>query len=383
MKLVSTLALAFAGALLATGHAGAATLAERWDALRASQPKVMIRDAARTLGVSEAELLATGIGKTVTRLKDGEDAPREIMRRALDFGTVLALTRNEHGVIERTGVAARLKPQDPPPAEGPERDKEREARMRNIAGGYLGGEIDLRFTFAKWKHAFAVQQAGADGVTRRSLQFFDASGSAAHKVYLKDEAAIPVFDKLVADFRHADQRGALAIVPAAPKAAELDDSKVDVAEFHQAWTDMSDVHQFNRLLTEFKITREQALRLAPKGMAQRVAPAALRTLLDEAAKQKLPLMAFVGNGAVIQIYSGTIAKTAASEGWYNVLDPAFNLHLRDSAFKSGWVVRRAGVTSIEFYDTNGDLVVTFFGVRERGKPQPQSWTDLAASLPKA
>lgn len=382
MKPASTLALAFAGALLAfASHASAASLAERWDALRATQPKLMIRDAARTLGVSEAELLATGIGKTVTRLKDDDLAAREIMRRALDLGTVLALTRNENGVIERTGVATRLKAQDAQPGEG--KDSEREARMRNIAGGYLGGEIDLRFTFVNWKHAFAVVQPGADGAAKRSLQFFDASGSAAHKVYLKDDAAIAVFDKLVADFRHAEQAAALKIIPVAPKPAELADSKVDIAEFHQAWNDMSDVHQFNRLLGEFKISREQALRLAPKGMAQRVAPAAVRTLLDESAKQKLAIMAFLGNGAVTQIYSGTIARTAASGDWYNVLDPAFNLHLRDSAFKSGWVVQRAGVTSIEFFDTNGDLVVTFFGVRERGKPQPQAWTDLAASLPKS
>jgi len=383
MKTASTLSLALAGALLSLANfASAATLAERWDALRATQPKVMIRDAARTLGVSEAELLATGIGKTVTRLKDDDNAAREIMRRALDLGTVLALTRNENGVIERTGVATKVKPQDAPASEGADKDPEREARMRNIAGGYLGGEIDLRFTFANWKHAFAVVQTGADGVTKRSLQFFDASGNAAHKVYLKDAAAVPVFDKLVADFRHADQVAALKIVPVAPKAPELADSKVNIAEFHQAWADMGDVHQFNRLLGEFKVTREQALRLAPKGMAQRVTPAALRTLLDESARQKLAIMAFLGNGAVTQIFSGTIAKTAASGEWYNVLDPAFNLHLRDSAFKSGWVVKRAGVTSIEFFDTNGDLVVTFFGVRERGKPQPQSWTDLAASLPK-
>lgn len=384
MKPVSTLSLAFAATLLVlSSQAAAATLAERWQTLRTAQPKVMIRDAARTLGVSEAELLATDIGKSVTRLKDDEHAAREIMRRALDLGTVLALTRNENGVIERTGVATKLKPQDAQAAPAAEKDSEREARLRNIAGGYLGGEIDLRFTFDKWKHAFAVVQTGADGSVKRSLQFFDASGTAAHKLYLKDDKTIAVFDKLVADFRHPDQAGALKVVPVAPKAPELADNKVDIAEFHQAWADMGDVHQFNRLLTEFKISREQAFRLAPKGMAQRVTPAAVRTLLDEAARQKLPLMAFLGNGAVIQIYSGTIVKTAASGDWYNVLDPHFNLHLRDSAFKSGWVVKRAGVTSIEFFDNNGDLVVTFFGVRERGKPQPQSWTDLAASLPKA
>ncbi len=382
MTSVSTLSLALAGTLLSLASlAHGATLAERWDALRAAKPKLMIRDAASKLGVSEAELLATATGQSVTRLQDDEHAAREIMRRALDLGTVLALTRNEHGVIERTGVATRLKAQDTP-AEGTAQDPERVARERNIAGGYLGGEIDLRFTFSQWKHAFAVVQPGPDGVVKRSLQFFDASGTAVHQIYPKDAAAVPVFDKLVADFRHADQRGALTIVAAPPKPAALADAKVDLAEFHQAWNDMSDVHQFNRLLTEFKITREQAFRLAPKGQAQRVAPAAVRTLLDTAARQQLPIMSFLGNGAVIQIYSGTISKTAASGDWYNVLDPAFNLHLRDSAFNSGWVVKRAGVTSVEFFDTNGELVVSFFGVRERGAPQPKGWTDLAASLPK-
>ncbi|MCE3608376.1 hemin-degrading factor [Massilia sp. P8910] len=382
MKRLRTLPLAIAGALLVlAGHTGATTLAERWNTLRTEQPKAMIRDAARTLGVSEAELLATGIGSTVTRLRSDGNDPREIMRRALDLGTVLALTRNENGVIERTGVATRVKPQ---PADDKEtvKDDEREARQRNIAGGYLGGEIDLRFTFSKWKHAFAVAQPGADGVVKRSLQFFDENGVAIHKIYPKDAAGVAVFDKLVDDFRHPDQNAALTVAARAPKAAELADSKVDVKEFQQAWSEMSDVHQFNRLLAEFKITREQAMRLAPAGMVQRLKPDAVRTLLDEAARQQLPIMSFLGNGAVIQIFSGKISKTAASAGWYNVLDPAFNLHLRESAFKSGWVVRRAGVTSVEFYDNEGEQVVSFFGVRERGQPQPKSWVDLTAALPK-
>jgi putative hemin transport protein len=385
MKRLRTLPLAIAGALLVlAGHAGAATLAERWSQLRTEQPKVMIRDAAQSLGVSEADLLATGIGSSVTRLRSDGNEPREIMRRALDLGSVLALTRNENGVIERTGVATRVKPQpdDDKDAQDAAKDEEREARLRNIAGGYLGGEIDLRFTFSKWKYAFAVAQPGADGVVKRSLQFFDENGSAIHKIYPKDAAGVAVFDKLVADFRHPAQNAPLKVAARAPKAPELADSKVDVKEFQQAWNEMSDVHQFNHLLTEFKITREQAMRLAPAGMVQRVKPEAVRTLLEEAARQQLPIMSFLGNGALIQIFSGKISKTAPSPGWYNVLDPAFNLHLRDSAFKSGWVVRRAGVTSVEFYDNEGEQVVSFFGVRERGQPQPKSWVDLTAALPK-
>ncbi|WP_338765568.1 ChuX/HutX family heme-like substrate-binding protein [Massilia sp. METH4] len=370
--------LALSGALL-LGHAHAATLAERWTALRAEQPKLGIRDAAKQLNVSEAELLATGIGTTVTRLADTSHAPREIMRRALDLGKVMALTRNENGVIEVTGVATRIAKQGDEGA----KDAEREARELNIAGGYLGGPIDLRFHFAKWKHAFAVVQPGRDGAVSRSLQFFDENGTAIHKVYLKDDGKVAVFDKLVADFRHPQQDGKLAIVPMAPKAAETPDAAVDVKEFQQAWKEMSDVHQFNRIVAEFKLSREQALRLAPGGMVTKVTAQAVRRLLEQASAQQVPIMAFVGNGAVTQIYSGKVNKVQESAGYFNVLDPDFNLHLRDKAFKAGYVLQRAGVTSVEFYDDKGELVVTFFGVRERGKPQPQAWLDLVAALPKA
>ena len=372
-----------AALVLALGQAHAAQpLLDQWNALRAQQPKLQTRDAARQLNVSEAELLATGIGTTVVRLRDSEHAPREIMRRALDLGKVMALSRNENGVIETTGVASRIKREDETALDSAD-DSERQARMLNIAGGYLGGPIDLRFQFVQWKYAFAVTQPGRDGLVNRSLQFFDASGNAVHKLYVRSEAGVPVFDKIVADFRHARQDARLGVTAAVPKTAEKPDSEIDVSEFRNAWTDMTDVHQFNRIVSEFKLTREQAMRLAPSGMATRVTPLAVRNLLEGAAKQGVAIMAFVGNGAVTQIYSGKIDKVMALDGWFNVLDPDFNLHLRDSAFKSGYVVRRAGITSVEFYDDRGDLVVTFFGVRTPGKPQPQAWIDLANGLPKA
>ena len=209
MTSTNRISLALAGMLLAlAGHAGAATLTERWTTLRSEQPKLGIRDAARKLGVSEAELLATNIGTGVTRLRGEDLEAREIMRAALDLGTVLALTRNENGVIERTGVATKVKPADMTEKTETDKDKlqEREARQRNVAGGYLGGDIDLRFHFDQWKYAFAVVQPGADGAQpKRSLQFFDASGAAIHKIYLKDAAGVPVFEKLAADFRHPSQ----------------------------------------------------------------------------------------------------------------------------------------------------------------------------------
>lgn len=384
MKTHHRLTLALTGALLFTAlPGGAASLAERWDSLRAEQPRLAARDAAKTLGVSEADLLATGIGKTVVRLKEGDTVPREIMRRALDLGKVLALTRNENGVLERTGVASKLKSQDDIAGLEEDKQKERQARLRNIAGGYLGGEIDLRFTFDKWTYAFAVTQPGKDGAVSRSLQFFDASGNAVHKLYLKNDAGVAVFDRLVADFRAPSQSADLKVAAQPVKAKEKPDSEIDVKEFQLAWNEINDVHQFNRLLTEFGVSRQQAMRLAPAGAATRITPQAVRQLLEETARQQIAIMVFLGNGATIQIFSGKVGKVAASPGWFNVLDPEFNLHLRDSAFASGWVVKRAGITSVEFYDHNSDQVVSFFGVREPKKPQPESWLDMTAALPKA
>lgn len=385
MKPHHRFALALSGALLISSlPAGAASLTERYDALRAEQPKLALRDAAARLNVSEAELLAAnGIGKTVTRLQEGDNVPREIMRRALDLGKVMALTRNENGILERTGVATKMKPQEPVTGLDADKEKEREARMRNIAGGYLGGEIDLRFTFKNWKYAFAVAQPGKDGAVSRSLQFFDASGNAVHKVYVKSDAGVPVFDKIVADFRNPVQSADLKVAAAPVRKAQKPDSAVDVKEFQQAWNEINDVHQFNRLLSEFGVTREQGLRLGPVDKVQRIAPQAVRQLLEEAAKKQIEIMAFLGNDSTIQIFSGKINKVQEAGGYFNVLDPEFNLHLRDSAFVSGYVVKRAGVVNVEFYDKDGNEVVSFFGVRSRENPVPQAWIDLAAALPKA
>lgn len=385
MKPHHRIALALSGALLISSvSAGAASLQEQYDALRAAEPKLAFRDAAAKLNVSEAELLAsTGIGKTVTRLQEGDHVPREIMRRALDLGKVMALTRNENGVLERTGVASRLKQQEEITGLDADKEKEREARMRNIAGGYLGGEIDLRFTFKNWKYAFAVVQPGRDGAVSRSLQFFDQSGNAAHKVYVKSDAGVAVFDKIVADFRNPSQSADLKVAAAPVKPAAKPDSAIDIKEFQLAWNEINDVHQFNRLLTEFGVTREQGLRLGPVDKVQRIDPKAVRQLLEQAAKQQVEIMAFLGNSSTIQIFSGKINKVQEAGGYFNVLDPEFNLHLRDTAFVSGYIVKRAGVVDVEFYDKDGNEVVSFFGVRSKEHPIPQAWIDLTAALPKA
>jgi putative hemin transport protein len=71
--------------------AGAAELVARWEALRATEPNLRIRDAATKLGVSELELLACDASRELTWLTPTFD---EILHRLPTVGRCMALTRN-------------------------------------------------------------------------------------------------------------------------------------------------------------------------------------------------------------------------------------------------------------------------------------------------
>ncbi len=126
-------------------------------------------------------------------------------------------------------------------------------------GLIVGNDIDLRIFFSHWKFGFALTER-LDSGFRRSLQFFDAQGTAIHKIYLTEGSSVENFDLLVARF--AAPAAPLAVeAPRAPKAG-LPDAEINVDGFRTAWDVLTDTHQFHGLLNKFKVERLQALRLA-------------------------------------------------------------------------------------------------------------------------
>ncbi len=348
-------------------------LAERWSALRVEQPRLQPRDAAQKLDVSEAELVATNVGKGATRLRDGSASYKAVYDRLHELGQIKAVTRNDSAVLERVGTVTQAK-------------LNQDGRV--IPGtGFAGGPIDLRFGTDQWRSAFAVVQPGREGKTSRSLQFFDVHGNAVNKVYLDNEAGVGAFDKLVADFKSPGQSAYLQVDKTPARVVRKPDGEVDVKELRDTWNELSDVHEFPRLLKDLGITREQALDLIGKDAAYRISAQSVQTLLDSAARQGQPIMVFVSNPGMTQIFSGTIRKVKQTEEWYNVLDPDFNLHLRQAGIDRGWVVRRPAkdgvITSVEFYDAKGEQVVNFFSRRARNKEETAAWRQIVASLAKA
>jgi putative hemin transport protein len=69
-----------------------------------------------------------------------------------------------------------------------------------------------------------------------------------------------------------------------------------------------------------------------------------------------------------------------------VLDPGFNLHLREDHIASAWIVRKPTVdglvTSLELFDADGNVIAMLFGERKPGKPELDQWRALVETLLK-
>ena len=333
-------------------------LKEKWEALKAENPHLRIRNAAEQLGVSEAELLATNVGNGVTVLKpDFADLLQEVIK----FEKVMALTRNDECVHERKGVY--LNPD-----------------FSNPHGQvFVGEDIDLRIFINSWKFGFFVTEGD-----KKSLQFFGKDGLALHKIYLTKDSNEAEFDALTEKYKANEQSPNIVIEAVPGKPAEKADSEIDVAGFQQAWKDLKDTHDFFMMLRKFGVSRTQALRLAPEGYATKIENSKVVNVLEDASEKELPIMIFVGNRGIIQIHTGEVNKTLWHQQWFNVMDPDFNLHLDTTKIAETWITKKptddGEVTSIEVFNSKGDFIVQIFGKRKPGNPELQGWKDLVAGL---
>jgi len=330
-------------------------IVESYRTLRADQPRLRARDAARTLGISEAELVAAGCTGEVRRLVPDF---RGLLEALPSLGAVTVICRNEAAVHEKKGPFT-------PPEFG--------------ASGAIvhGGPIDLRLFLGPWRHAFAQREPSG----RRSLQIFDAQGVAVMKVYLDDEARYEAFDALVERF--ADRGDAPVVVEPPPARAACRDA-VDVELLRRRWLAMRDTHEFFGMLRDVGVEREVALAVVGQDLSRELRPDVADALLRAAAERGLPIMVFAGNHGAINIHTGPVQRIVRMEHWLNVLDPDFNLHLDTRLVRRAFRVRKptsdGTVTSIELFDEHGEAVVLFFGERKPGIPELAAWRALVEEL---
>jgi putative hemin transport protein len=336
------------------------SLKDKWVSFHKENPRVRIRDAAKQLGSTEAEILASFAGSSVIRL---DTRFAELWKRMPELGYVMVLTRNESCVHERKGVF-----------------EEVNVNSKHV-GVVVGKDIDLRMLFHCWAFAFAVYDHEEAGF-KRSIQVFDHQGTAIVKIYLQANSNVAAFDELVRAFQEAQQVTELTLLPAKPVPV-YDNEKADIPAFLQGWADLNDTHDFFPLLKKYNISRHYALQVA-NAFARKVTNDSVKQLLEYAADSGLEIMVFVSNHGNIQIHTGPVSKIVEIPNWINVMDPTFNLHLRLDHIAESWAVKKptadGAVHSLEIFDAAGELIVQFFGKRKPGSPELPAWTHFINNL---
>ncbi|MBC9245993.1 hemin-degrading factor [Paracoccus sp. 11-3] len=329
----------------------------------AGNPKLRARDAANALNISEAQLVAAGVGQGATRIAAHPD---QIIAAAERLGEVMALTRVEACVHEKVGEYGNYHPGE-------------------HAAMTLTENIDLRIFPSHWVHAYAVEaEAEAGKAPRRSLQVFDAAGDAVHKIHLREGSNHAEWGGIVASLSLPDQSDVLEVEPRRPlEGAKSRPEKADI--LRDEWKRLTDTHQFLRLCSKLKMNRLGAYRVAGEPFVRALEVRAVDAMLNAVQRAGIEVMVFVGNRGCIQIHTGPIRTLTPMGPWQNVMDPGFNLHLRLDKVAEVWAVdkptQRGPAVSVEAFDAEGGLIFQVFGVGKEGRDSRAEWGHIVNDLP--
>lgn len=332
---------------------------------RRNNLKMRERDLATQLGISEARFLEAFVGDHVDRIKPDLDVFFPMLNQA---GEVMALSRNDNAVHEKTGVYEKFS-------------------AGKHASMVLGQDIDLRIFPKHWQHAYHVAKPLDDGSVQRSFQFFDAHGDAVHKVFAREATDLEKWN-LIRERLHREDAGP-AFKAATPAKAFEAPTEEAVAALRESWAGMEDTHQFQAMLRKARISRHDAIRLIGEDFAERLTGDALNILFDRLSEEQVPIMAFVRNPGILQIHSGPVRNIKQVGPWLNVLDSGFHLHLRSDRFAAIWVVRKptknGDIYSIEVFDERDEQVILINGDRRGGdvSERVSRWDAMVHALPRA
>ncbi|HYX35836.1 MAG TPA: ChuX/HutX family heme-like substrate-binding protein [Oligoflexus sp.] len=337
-------------------------LNDRRLAYREANPRDRLAEIAKALAASEMGALVCQLdNKTVVPLQPNWC---ELFDRLPQLGHVMVLSRNAWVVHECIGHYA--------PA------------TWNGAMGFIQGQnIDLRMLTNCWKYLFAAQVAHTGGILH-SLQIFDESGMAVHKIYLEQDGHGDAFAALVDDLKLEHWIAPQKLIPALEMEKFRAITLTEIHEFRRDWTQFQDTHDFFGMLRKHQVSRLQAMHIAEASFVQELELGAVQDLLQKAQLQSEPLIACVGNRGMIQIYSGTIRNFKKMGDWLHVLDPAFNLHINTRGMHRVFIVhkptRHGIISSLDVFSAPGELILSLFGYRKDNLQPSETWGQLLATL---
>ncbi|SFW19160.1 ABC-type hemin transport system, ATPase component [Sinomicrobium oceani] len=328
------------------------SLKERFIAYRDQYPARPLWHIADTLGVSEADLVLLGLEENVTILSARPDA---ILKAIGEMGLVQGMTRNVHCHICCTGVY-------------------RDFFKEENTSCFQGEDTRLKISTEQCKIILAVEAQG-----KESLQFFTASGQAIHKIFLTDAGNRNAFLELLDTYKqHLPHRPEIE-KKKHPPVKERRDAEINIMAFHEAWNTLTRAEEFSQLVTRFRLTPMQALRLAPPRRAMQVSLEVFRRTITQCLSDRIPVAITTGNENCQQESTGQLHDIYQKDQWLEITQSnGSNTVLNQDAVHSVWhVIRPVHNTctdTLELYDTTGQMIVQFSGVHH--SENPETWKKI-------
>lgn len=324
------------------------------------------REIAEAMHISEGALIAAHVGAEASALMRAKRLqPRwTVLCASLhSLGEVMALTRNIACVHEKVGRYPELNA----------------TQTEHLQATWVRGVgVDLLWDVAHWRHGFAVEESGEKGV-QRSLQFYDASGTAVHKLFLRAQSDLSAYQSFVRAFCDTDQLPGLISQAALPAPA------TDFAAFLTHWEAIQDARDMYCLLAQVRGSGYAFLQHMPAASAREVQLSAANMVLEHAAAQGLSVWILAGNIGMTQAHRGPIDKVVLMGPWLNVLDAGFNLHVRQDLIASCWVVVVPGLaghfSALVLFNAAGELIALIAADASSGASEHSAWVALMHRLP--
>ncbi|CAN5559726.1 hemin-degrading factor [soil metagenome] len=154
----------------------------------------------------------------------------------------------------------------------------------------------------EWAFGFFVDEGD-----KQSFQFFDRSGTAVHKVYAREGTDLVPINELGERVKCERQDREVKVEPTPPPRPAASSGREAPLDAHRAW-------------------------------------------FEDAAISGKPISISVENRGCGQYFDGPIYRLSAARGWFNVLDPGFNMHLQEQIIGAAVYLDRR---TLRLYDISG------------------------------
>ena len=287
--------------------------------------KIRIRDVAKKLNVSEAELLSTKVNDDVSYLKIKNY--NLFFKDILNSDKLMFLIRTDNIVHELIVDSSYI-----------------DIKKNSFFDLKQNFPI-LEFNSKSFSYTF-FEKKNHSGKELRSFQIFNKSGHSVLKIYLKGKSTY-IFDRIA-------------------KKYTIEYDYIIQKNKHKFFVDSNKIEIFSFFKTDYNLDAKFAL-----DKQINLGNNTLRYILEKSSAKKVPIQIHAFGNTIIQYYRGKVNNVIDFGPWINIIDKGFNIHIFESkitnAFLNKYTDNNNTLFVINFFDIDNNHVLGISPIRDYEK----------------